>query len=67
MKISSILLMYLISPAFETIFCDEEPNPTAIDPKCLGTENGQLNATANQDEVEITRSVVEDTTTGKYY
>ena len=66
MKISSILLLYAISLAFETISCDEKPNPTAIDPKCLGTENEQLNSTGNQDDVKITRSVVEDTTTGKY-
>ena len=67
MKNSGIFLIYVISIAFGTIFCEEEHNPTAIDPKCLGTENEQLNATGNQDDVEITRSVVEDTTTGKFY
>ena len=61
MKISAILVVYLISLSFETAFCDEEPTPTAIDPNCSKTENSQLNASVNQDEVEIASSVVADT------
>ena len=61
MKISAILIVYLISLSFETAFCDEEPNPTATDPKCSKTENSQLDASVNQDEVKIASSVVADT------
>ena len=51
--------------SFGTILCDERSNPTAVYPKVLPREQGQIDELANQEQVQTKCGVAENTGTSK--